>query len=100
MTRFENVQPGRELFRSLDCERCHKPPTYTSPRSYDVGLSDSLGNQRFNPPSLRGVAIRHSFFHDGRATSLPDVFTEYKHQISRRLSDSELESLVDFLMSI
>lgn len=98
--RLERVARGRQLFRSLDCGRCHTPPTYTSPNTYDVGLKDELGNHQFNPPSLRGVATRRSFFHDGRATSLAAVFTNHKHQITGDLSPSDLKSLLDYLMSI
>lgn len=98
--RTASVRRGRDLFQSLDCVRCHAPPTYTSSRSYDVGLTDTAGNNLFNPPSLRGVARRRSLFHDGRATSLVKVLTLYKHQLNRELSAPELESLLDFLQSI
>jgi YVTN family beta-propeller protein len=94
------IHRGEELFHSLDCQRCHAPPTYTSPQSYDVGLTDSVGNKEFNPPSLRGVGRRHALFHDSRATSLTDVLANHKHQLSRELSTSELNSLLQFLRSI
>ena len=97
---LESVSRGRDLFRSLECGRCHAPPTYTSPNTYDVSLADELGNNQFNPPSLRGVATRRSYFHDGRATSLAEVFTEHRHQLTVDLSRSDLDSLLDFLMSI
>lgn len=98
--RSASVKRGGELFRSLGCVRCHIPPTYTSPRAYDVGLTDKVGNNWFNPPSLRGVARRRSHFHDGAATSLSEVLTDYKHQLSGELSASQIESLLDFLTSI
>ena len=94
------IQRGEELFQSLDCQRCHMPPTYSSPRAYDVGLTDSVGNKKFNPPSLRGVGRRNSLFHDARATSLKDVFAKHKHQLNRELSTAELDRLLQFLRSL
>ncbi len=91
---------GEALFKSLGCGRCHSPPTYTSQQAYDVALVDSVGNATFNPPSLRGVGRRQSFIHDGRADSLEDVFLKHRHQLDRKLDDSELKALLHFLRSI
>jgi len=70
----DSIRHGKDLFQSLDCQRCHTPPAYTSAGTYDVGLIDSVGNRKFNPPSLRGVGRRVTLFHDGRRDSLEDVF--------------------------
>jgi YVTN family beta-propeller protein len=94
------IESGRELFHALDCQRCHTPPTYTSPLAYDVGLRDEAGNNRFNPPSLRGAAHRDVFFHDARATSLADVIIEHKHQLKRELTTTETDALLQFLRSL
>ena len=73
------IARGGKLFRSLACVRCHRPPTYTTPKTYAVGLADKLGNDRFNPPTLRGVGQRGPYFHDNRATALEDVFRTHRH---------------------
>ena len=92
---------GKSLFKSLGCANCHIPPlTYTSPDSYDVGLEDEKRLRKFNPPSLRGVSQGYTFFHDGRAKSLEEVFTVYGHQLSRDLDKSELADLLRFLRSL
>jgi cytochrome c peroxidase len=91
--RFEN---GRALFERLDCGRCHRPPTYTSARTYDVGLPGG-GHARLNPPSLRGVSQRDRFFHDGRARSLHEALGPMGHPDGVRLSAAELEALIRFL---
>ena len=95
-----DVNTGRKIFDDLDCRRCHTPPSYTSPRTYDVGLTDEAGNSHFNPPSLRGVGRRKSLLHDGRAKTLSALLTEHKHQLSRKLSATEVRSLLEFLQSI
>lgn len=94
------VERGRALFRGRGCDRCHVPPTYTSPHAYDVGLKDELGQSRFNPPSLRGVGQRRALFHDGRAKSLNDVFVVYRHPSNAKMSIQEVNDLVAFLRSI
>jgi YVTN family beta-propeller protein len=94
------VERGRALFAEQRCARCHAPPTYTTPRTYDVGLADKLGNKLFNPPSLRGVSQRGPYFHDNRAMSLDDVFRNHRHQLKRDLTDDERRDLLAFLKSL
>jgi cytochrome c peroxidase len=91
---------GHAVFLRHKCDRCHVPPTFTSPRVYDVGLTDELGRRQFNPPSLRGVGQRAAFFHDGRATSLREVFAVHRHPGAMQLPDSELADLIAFLRSV
>ncbi len=95
-----SIRRGRDLFQSLDCQRCHTPLTYTSAGTYDVGLIDSVGNRKFNPPSLRGVGRRVSLFHDGRSDSLEDVFLKHRHQLKRELTTDEVMALVVFLKTL
>ncbi len=98
--RQQNIKRGRSLFGSLGCANCHTPPAYTTAKSYNIGLFDEVGNDRFNPPSLRGVANRRLFFHDGRAKSLKEVFTKHKHQLTDDLAEKDLNSLIDFLVTL
>jgi len=94
------IERGRAVFTQHKCNRCHVPPTFTSPHVYDVGPQDELGNRRFNPPSLRGVSQRAAFFHDGRATSLVDVFRVHHHPSNLQLAEAELTDLIAYLQTI
>ncbi|MGE3777768.1 MAG: cytochrome c peroxidase [Pirellulaceae bacterium] len=94
------VARGAALFEALQCDRCHAPPTYTTPGTYDVGIHDKQGNTKFNPPSLRGVSQRGPYFHDNRAVTLEDVFRQEGHQLDRGLEDRELAELLAFLRSL
>ncbi len=96
----EAVVRGRQLFEALECVGCHKPPVYTTPDTYDVGLDDKQGNRKFNPPTLLGVGQRGPYFHDNRAASLEAVFVEFQHQLERELSAIELSDLLSFLRSL
>jgi YVTN family beta-propeller protein len=95
-----SVRRGREVFEAQKCGRCHAPPTYTTPRTYDVGLSDEMGKLLFNPPSLRGVGHGAAFFHDGRAATLEEVFTRHRHQVAADLPRRDLDDLLTFLRSL
>jgi len=92
----QSIVRGRQLFASLDCRRCHAPPLYTSPDTYDVGL----GGPKTNPPSLRGVAQRRRLFHDNRARSIDEVLGRFEHQLPREISGEERRDLVRFLESL
>lgn len=94
------VDRGEKLFGTLKCANCHAPPSYTTPKLYDVGLKDELEQSTFNPPSLLGVGQRGPYFHDGRAKSLDDVFELHGHQLPRDLSPPELRDLLQFLRSL
>ncbi len=95
------VQQGRRVFQQRGCAECHRPPEYTTPDVYDVGLADEQGLREFNPPSLRGVSQRRRLFHDNRAKGLRDVFTRFGHGLDGKpLSPRELEALLAFLKSL
>ncbi len=95
------VSQGQRLFEQLGCADCHRPPEYTTPDVYDVGLHDSQGLKEFNPPSLRGVSQRRRLFHDNRAGSLQEVLHQFGHGLDgHRLSAQELEALIAFLSTL
>jgi len=92
---------GEALFRGRGCVDCHVPALgYTSDAAYDVGLRDEKRMTKFNPPSLRGVSQGYSFFHDGRATKLEDVFVTHRHPHGDAIPDDQLADLLRFLSSL
>ncbi|QDU94628.1 Cytochrome c551 peroxidase precursor [Lignipirellula cremea] len=95
-----SIARGQAIFSRQGCVECHVPPTYTSSAVYDVGLHDERGRTEFNPPSLRGVSQRRSFFHDGRARSLSDVVQRERHQQTSPLKAAEARDLIEFLKSL
>src|SRR5262249_39740990 len=101
--RIEAVTPamsrGRTLFER-ECADCHAPPVYTVPGRYDVGLVDEKGNRKFNPPSLRGAGRTERLLHDGRATSLEEVFKTHRHPSGTELTDEQVADLVSFLRTL
>ena len=61
-------------------------------RCVDVG--------RFKVPTLRGVAGRAPYFHDGSAATLEEVVTSYDHRFQVGLTADERNDLVAFLRAL
>jgi YVTN family beta-propeller protein len=70
---------GKDIFREEGCHECHKPPHYTFPETFNVGLNDSAGNVEFNPPSLLGLSQRDTYLHDNSAASVEELLFQQNH---------------------
>ena len=55
---------------------------------------------RFKSPSLRGVAARGEYFHNGIAKSLEEVVTFYEESLGFRFTPEERKDLVAFLSAL
>jgi cytochrome c peroxidase len=55
---------------------------------------------RFKGPSLRGLAARAPYFHNGMAATLDDVVKFYDDRFSLKLSVQEKADLVAFLKAL
>jgi cytochrome c peroxidase len=69
---------GEALFRSTGCAACHTTVAQVSDSIHNIGLDavstdTGAGRGAFKAPSLRNVAVRPRFMHDGRFTSLRQV---------------------------
>jgi cytochrome c peroxidase len=63
-----------------------------------TGLWSDLG--RFKTPTLRGLAARAPYFHNGIATTLEDVVRHYEARLGFVFTDQEREDLVAFLNAL
>lgn len=69
---------GETLFRSSGCAACHATVAQVSDSVHNIGLDavtvdTGAGLDAFKAPSLRNVAVRPRFMHDGRFTTLAQV---------------------------
>jgi cytochrome c peroxidase len=55
---------------------------------------------RFKVPTLRGLAARAPYFHDGSAAALEDVVDHLDRRFSAGLSADEKRDLVAFLRAL
>ncbi|MFP6737764.1 MAG: hypothetical protein VCD34_03380, partial [Planctomycetota bacterium] len=91
---------GRQVFERLKCSKCHRPPTYTSVGTYDVGLQDETGQGSYNPPSLKGLQHSSRFLHDNRAASLSRALELHQPASTRSLRGTDHSDLLSFLLSL
>lgn len=126
---------GFNIFNSEkgDCFHCHNITLFTDNDFHNIGLDSvftTLNGGRYNitlkksdlgkfkTPSLRNVALRKSFMHDGRFTSLTQVVNHYNNGVKQTiyldplftksnringslgLNSSEVEALVAFLHTL
>lgn len=85
---------GYNIFNSEkgDCFHCHAPPLFTDHELHNIGLDsiptgkdrghflvsgDSSDMGKFKTPTLRNVALRGPYMHDGRFNSLMEVVEHY-----------------------
>ena len=103
------AQRGQVIFHRVDvgCAECHMPPLFTDLRVHDIGTGHGPGEllgPGFDTPSLRGVWHTAPYLHDGRASTLQEVFITHnptdQHGQTAHLSEQELQDLVAFLLSL
>ena len=116
-------QQGYKLFKSFGCASCHQgmnvggnmyqklgvmAPYFTDRGNItnaDRGRFNVTGDPKdmymFKVPSLRNVELTAPYFHDGRAATLEDaVRMMAKYQLGRKLTDEEVELIVEFLKTL
>lgn len=96
----ELVAQGSKVFEAASCINCHESDRFTSDKIVDVGFKDKVGQTEFNPPSLRGLSHRRTFFHDARAKSLDEALKLHLAGLKKQLSKDELKQLKHYLRSL
>jgi len=121
----ESAKRGFALFvGKANCVKCHDGWNFTNGSFHDIGLPDTSDPGRgrqipgvlklqnaFKTPTLRDVAIRPPYMHDGSMTTLVEVIDFYdKGGVERpskaletrplRLSDAEKRELADFMQTL
>lgn len=119
----DEERAGQRLFITAGCVNCHRTIAQIADQPNNNGLDfvatdTGAGRGRFKPASLRNVAVRPPYMHDGRFASLRDVVQFYStgvknsrdldnrlrgaDSLPRRLnlSSQQVQSLVAFLESL
>jgi cytochrome c peroxidase len=100
------VERGKTIFQDKGlCSNCHHRAGLDDGKSHDIGTRGPSDTQdRFDTPSLRGVSTSKSFLHDGRASTLEEIFTKHnprqRHGAAHLLSKEELSDLIAYLRSL
>ncbi|WP_437317729.1 c-type cytochrome [Sorangium sp. So ce385] len=95
------VQRGEALFEdaAVGCASCHSGEKLTNDQTVDVGTGKA-----FQVPSLRGLAARAPYMHDGCAATLHDRFGPCgggdKHGVTSTLTPAQIDDLVAYLETL
>lgn len=104
----ESAQRGKELFFTdrVGCAECHPEPLYTDLKMHNVDTRGRYDRRDdFDTPTLIECWRTAPYMHDGRYTTMKEVFTEGKHGEAgggdiQGLSEQELDDLVEFVLSL
>ncbi len=103
---------GRKVFERAGCPSCHPAPTFTNSEMgelFDVGTLLPTSGHRLggeltglDTPSLKGLWQSAPYLHDGRASTLAEVFeiTGDRMGTTSHLSDKERSELVRYLLEL
>jgi YVTN family beta-propeller protein len=102
------AERGKKIFNDerIGCARCHPAPNYSDKQTHDVGSVGRFDKptDRFQTPTLVELWRTAPYLHDGRYGTVKEIFTENNHGLSRgeanRLSDKEIDDLVEYLLSL
>ena len=100
------VGRGKLLFEGkAKCSACHQGAASSDTITHEVGTKiDGDVADRFDVPSLRGVARTAPYLHHGRAATLQEVFTKFnerrRHGAAHELTAQETSDLIAFLKSL
>ena len=96
-----NQQLGWEAFDNSLCASCHLPPLFTAGHFHNIGVrppDEDLGRQaitglesdrgKFKTPTLRNAALKGTFMHNGRLTSMGQALDFYLNNRSDQFQDN------------
>ncbi len=83
----------------MACATCHGGPALTNNQTVDVGTGGA-----FQVPSLRGLAARAPYLHDGRAATLRERFEPSgggdRHGRTSGLTPMQISDLTAYLQTL
>jgi cytochrome c peroxidase len=72
-----------------NCAECHRPPDFTDHAKHNIGTA----KEPLDTPSLRGLAAKKSFFHDGSAPTLEEAIA--RHVAAAQVAQQDKRSGVE-----
>ncbi|MCD6308260.1 MAG: hypothetical protein J7M24_04605, partial [Candidatus Latescibacteria bacterium] len=101
----EYAKRGKRLFESSGCAECHPAPLYTDLGSYDVGTGVGADrNRAFDTPTLVELWRTSPYLYDGRAETVYEVLVDHnrrdRHGSTKKLSNTEINDLVEYVLSL
>jgi YVTN family beta-propeller protein len=95
----EKAERGKKVFEKLNCGYCHSGPYFTDMQMHRIGDGVEF-EAGWDTPTLIEVWRTAPYLFDGRAGTLKDVFSVYKHGIKEKVSEREIDELVEYVNSL
>ena len=87
------------MFEKLKCGECHSGVYYTDMKYHRIG-EDIEFEKGWDTPTLREVWRTAPYLFDGRAATMEEVYSVYKHGIDKKVSKKEIEALTEYVNSL
>lgn len=92
---------GALLFQSQGCTGCHSGDYFTDGQRHDIGTAtDHEVGVTFDTPTLRELWRTAPYLHDGRSSTVRDVVVTVHASRVSGLTPSQIDDLVEYLMSL
>ncbi|MEE9117381.1 MAG: hypothetical protein V3U02_02140, partial [Calditrichia bacterium] len=96
---------GNAIPQEKQCSFCHSYPYFTNREKFDVGSSSWLDTHGvFDVPHLKNIYATPPYLHDGRASSLDEIWTIYNpydtHGVTNDLTKDQLNDLIEYLKTL
>lgn len=100
---------GQALFNEVGCAQCHSGDLYSDQQLHQTGtltpasgqaLGGPIQNRGIRTPPLHELWQSAPFFHQGSAVSLREVLVNPGHGAAQSLSESQLQALEAYLLSL
>jgi DNA-binding beta-propeller fold protein YncE len=89
----EKAVKGRKVFEKMRCDECHSGVYFTDMKLHRIGDKIEF-DAGWDTPTLIEVWRTAPYLYDGRAATLKDVFSVYKHGITEKVSERDVDDLV------
>jgi YVTN family beta-propeller protein len=97
----ESATRGALLFQSQNCTGCHSGDYFTDGKLHDIGTAtDHEVGVTFDTPTLRELWRTAPYLHDGRSATVRDVVVTVHASRVTGLTPSQIDDLVEYLMSL
>ena len=97
---------GEKLFKTAQCDSCHKGELFTDLKKHDVGTGkDDEAKKKFDTPTLIEAWRTAPYLLDGRALTILDVLSKKhnpkdQHGKTSNLTEKQLADLAEYVLSL
>lgn len=96
----DRAKDGRKVFEKAGCGECHSGPYFTDLKMHRIG-EDVEFEAGWDTPTLREVWRTAPYLFNGRAATMEEVFSVYKHGLDKKkLSKKDIEALTEYVNSL